>query len=200
MASKVNIWNMALLACGAKTITSVDDAVKGVEILGQWYDTIRDDVLREHPWAFAKTRARLAQTTVPVMTYDYAYTMPSDCVLPLTTNQVASYPYHIHGATLECDYDDTDADEDDEYLYLEYVQRVTDESLFPAAFVRALAFALAANVAPSFGLSANAVVVLEQKAAQALADAKYKDAREDRETTTDAWDSTEDTWVSGRSM
>lgn len=198
MASKVNIWNMALTAVGAKPITSVDDAVKGVEILGHWYDTIRDDLVRSHPWSFAKIRVRLAQTTVPVMTYEYAYTLPADCLRPLTTNQEATYPYHIQALTLECDYDDTDADEDDEYLYLEYIKTITDESLFPAAFVKALGFALAANIAPAFGLAANAVMLLEQKAEITLNDAKFKDAIEDREKTTKAWDTTEDDWISGR--
>lgn len=198
MASKVNIYNRALVMLGANTVTATTDSVKGATVLNAAYDVTRDGLLELFPWGFARTRARLTQTTAPSVGYDCAYTLPSDYLCHLEINQ-ADYDYRVVGSTLETDYDDTDYDEDDEYLYLEYVYRLTDESLYPALFVQALAAALAVAAAPvmGVGLETGKYQQLVAAAATALAKAQAADWRKDKEDS-GMWDEDNFSFISSR--
>jgi len=67
VGSSVGISNIALSKIGAQRITSFSENTENARLLNAIYGTIRDEVLRAHPWNFAIKR------TAPAL----AYTLPS---------------------------------------------------------------------------------------------------------------------------
>ena len=58
-----------------------EDADGSSLLVHSTYDDIRDSLLREFPWNFAVTRASLAaDAAAPLWGYDFAYTLPADCL------------------------------------------------------------------------------------------------------------------------
>lgn len=76
----VDICNMALSLLKVPTITSIASPTTEVEELcALWYDPSRQELLRKHPWNFAKKRVTLYSiVTPPTFGYDYKYLLPSD--------------------------------------------------------------------------------------------------------------------------
>ncbi len=195
MAAKVDIYNMALVHVGAATITSVDDAVKGTTILNVFYESVRDRVISMFPWSFAIAQATLVQlASAPTYGYADAYQLPSGCLSVLGTNQDIDYRI-TSGGVLECDFDDVEIGES---LCLEYIKQITDESLFPSAFVKLLALDLALEVADSFGVSANRIAVINEKLIAAHEEAKIADVQQDKEDSELFNDENADSWVALR--
>lgn len=74
------IVNLALLDIGADPIDDIENTnlPNAIKVKSVW-EYIRDEVLSEIDWRFAKTRAKLAQHTIePLYGYSYAYALPSD--------------------------------------------------------------------------------------------------------------------------
>jgi hypothetical protein len=79
--SIVSICNSAMSWLGEDPIVSLTDATKRAILLSNRYDPVRRRVLREHPWKCAKQQVTLALSTyVPLVTYDFAYALPADCL------------------------------------------------------------------------------------------------------------------------
>jgi len=76
----VDICNMALSLLKVPTVTSITSPTTEVEELCDlWYDASRQELLRKHPWNFAKKRATLyAIVTAPTFGYDHKYLLPTD--------------------------------------------------------------------------------------------------------------------------
>lgn len=76
----INIINMGLSLLKIPTITSISSPTTEVEELcALWYEPSRQELLRKHPWNFAKKRATLyAIVTAPTFGYDHKYLLPSD--------------------------------------------------------------------------------------------------------------------------
>jgi hypothetical protein len=168
--SQVGIINLALLAIGVKRISAVyptETTPQAIDANDCW-EYVRDEVLAKKDWAFAKTRAVLAQNaTSPTAMYDYAYTLPSDFLrLCLKTPQdpvilsdeyeeqyflgdtlvykKAEYRYSIETISdgticLLTDYDNSTYD-----LYITYIKKVTDTTKYSPLFIKALSYRLAA--------------------------------------------------------
>ena len=64
MASLVDICNSALNQLGASTIISLTENSKNARIISQRFDSVRDQVFREHPWNALTKRIKLAQDSV----------------------------------------------------------------------------------------------------------------------------------------
>jgi hypothetical protein len=146
------ICNLALTHIGNDTITDINDtADSNARICKLFYEPTRDLVLREYPWNFAK-RVKLgvaiAGVTVPGWTYFYA--IPSECLFIRAIYNTATY-----GAASPDKYEkmlnpDTNTlliATNTENAYIEYTAAVTDPNLFEPAFVKALAYRLAAEIA-----------------------------------------------------
>ncbi len=186
---------MALLLVGARAITSVDDDTKGVRVINRFYNTIRDQVLGAHAWKFALAQAQLGRcSTDPLFGYACAYHLPADCIRAVGLSQ-QDLEYRIFGQTLETDYDDSGAKA--ETLVLEYVKKLTDESLFPALFEKALAYALAAAIARPMVGKNNLALALEQQFRAILNEAQMVDWSQDEEAS-GIWDATRDSWITAR--
>ncbi len=195
--SKVKIYNMALAYLGVTAITSVSEGSVSANRVGNFYDRVRGQLLEKFPWNFAKKMMALSQTTEPATgDYDYAYTLPSDCLKPLSTNQDADY--RIFGNTLLISYDDSELTDDDDLLYLTYIYQIEDESLYSELFVKLFSLALAVELAPQFAVSTGKIEVLEAKHLDAMAEAETMDWAQDNENTINAFEPDEDSWITAR--
>lgn len=86
MVSPIEICNNALVRLGANFITSLtEDTVEAIAC-NQMYDTVRRDLLRNHPWNFAIKRAKLARDVEkPKFFYENQFSLPTDCLRVLKT-------------------------------------------------------------------------------------------------------------------
>lgn len=71
--------NIALLRLGANVLTSINDtAPNAIKVRAVW-DYVRDEVLQQRDWRFAKTRyTMVVSATAPLYGYDYAYVLPTN--------------------------------------------------------------------------------------------------------------------------
>lgn len=141
--SEVGICNMALGKIGAEAIGALTEASDNARACNRFYEYVRDELLRRHPWNFAVNRATLAQlATAPAYGYDHAYQLPTSpyClrVLELYEERDEGYDFLIEGRSLI-----TDADT----ARIKYIARVTDPTYFDSSFVETLATRLAAEIA-----------------------------------------------------
>jgi hypothetical protein len=112
---------------------------------------VRDAVLRDHPWPFAKRRATLALVEEdPVDEWGYSYRVPSDCVY--LRRLVSGTRIDTNDSEIEMELlaDDaggliyTDLDEAE----AEYTARITETARFHPDFIMAVSFRLAGYIAP----------------------------------------------------
>lgn len=85
--SIVDACNNALQRLGAARILSLTDNSREARSCNVAYDSNRRGELRKYLWNFAKTRAVLAaDSTAPAWGYDYAFTLPTDCLRVILPN------------------------------------------------------------------------------------------------------------------
>jgi hypothetical protein len=177
---------MALSHIGSEArVSSISPPDGSVEAghCATFYDQARTEMLEPGNWAFALKRQLLAQVTNTSNAWAYAYTKPADCqralrilrpsvaVTVFTQDRIA-YPHTD-------DRDSAPFDVEGEVLYsnepdavLVYTRDVTDTTKFPASFVSALSYLLAAYVAGPIVKGNEGVRVGDamRERAQALAD------------------------------
>lgn len=83
MATDVSICSNALLMLGAKPINSLVAAAEGnadrVLLAANLWPSVRDDLLRAHPWNCAVKRVRLApEATAPEFDFSASFLLPGD--------------------------------------------------------------------------------------------------------------------------
>jgi hypothetical protein len=72
---KTNIANMALRIVGDEALTTAEitaNVVRRAQIINEFFETVRDATLHEHPWNCATKRATLYSYTTPASTLDPA--------------------------------------------------------------------------------------------------------------------------------
>ena len=150
MASKMDIGNQALGLLGVtEQIADLDSPTNDAEKqLNLWWDDAVKEILEQHDWKFARGAVALASTTAPTSEYDYAYQLPSDCLVARylwdvdAEQRITDTEYELSGQMI-C----TDLEE----AYLIYTKNITVIGKYPPHFVRALRFLLASYMAPKFG-------------------------------------------------
>jgi hypothetical protein len=148
MASEVEIVNVALTLLGEARILSLDDDVKPAREAKAIFTSQRDKLLAAYNWSFAKTRAQLsADATAPAFEWDYAYTMPAECLrllqvgdeyagIDLTDYRGANTAlFTIEGRKILTSLGAP--------LNIRYVQRITDTTMFHVCFNELLSARLA---------------------------------------------------------
>jgi hypothetical protein len=139
MPSVVDICNRALQKLGASRIISLSDDTVSGRACNVAYESVRDRELRRHPWNFAITRESLAsEVATPEYGYDYQYPLPSDCIRVLPNDQnegTYEIAYKIEGRKLLSNSSGP--------IYLRYISKVSDTTLFDTLFVEVLACAMA---------------------------------------------------------
>jgi hypothetical protein len=149
MASIVDICNLALAHLGNKaqvvSISPVDGSVEA-DYCARFYAIARDEIIEAGDWTFARTRMVLTLlATNPSATWDYAYQLPSDCMVP---RRLVTGEYYMH----EDDSRDFDV-EGSTFLTnqadatLIYTRPMEDPTKFPAGFITCVSYKLAAYLA-----------------------------------------------------
>lgn len=154
MASVVEICNLALGNIGKDDIANIDEASPEAKACKKFYSITVETMIQAYPWRWAKSTAALAEVSVNTKEnkWLHAYQRPNNCmkVIQVVDESLADYmpsgdgivagghAYEIEGQTIYCDLSPA---------YLVFTSKVTDPTLFPPAFVDAVAAALAARLA-----------------------------------------------------
>lgn len=158
-ADKVRLWNRALHRIGeTELVESVTEERLAAEVCRLIHDDCVVQVLEAYPWPFAiKQTVPSIATGVSREGWEYVYVMPDDCVTPLAllaederTSQLskaARTKYQIQS-------DDNGVRklilsdiEPDDLAALEYVAVIEEIAAYPRAFVDALVWLLASELA-----------------------------------------------------
>jgi hypothetical protein len=131
MTSKVTICSNALLMLGDKPINSFDEQSDRATLAANLYPSVRDFILRSHPWKCATTRVVLSpDATAPSFDYSYRFQLPGDCLRVLSVG------------TLKCP---DDYEQEGQYLlmdvsacYLRYIYRNDVEETWDPMLVQAM--------------------------------------------------------------
>lgn len=178
--SKADICNSALAKVGARRISSLNDDSKEARLCKEIYPRATGELLRSHPWNFAIARVQLAAlAAAPAFGFAYQFQLPSDCLRVLNVDaefaddqvgQGAHYNWKIEGRLLLAD---------DSDIKIKYVDDVTNSPhLFDLAFVEALAYRIASDLAYPLAQSNPLANRMDQQYRAALAFARTYDAQE----------------------
>ena len=174
MATGVSICSNALLMLGAQTINDFADQLNlgRAKLCANLYPTVRDDMLRSHPWNCAIKRAVLAPDAVaPAFGYTHSFELPADFmrVLEVGTNG-SQIDYLVEGRTIQAD---------TTVLELRYVFRNEVENTWDAHLVKLVTLAMAAALAYPVTQSSALQQSFEQKLEMTLKRARAVDGQED---------------------
>lgn len=169
MASVVEICNSSLNQLGASTILSLTENSKNGRLCNARFNTIRDSVLRSHPWNSAIKRQSLAADTVnPDWGFAKQYTLPSDCLRVLQIKNFSSN-YKIEGRKILTN---------DDSCQLVYVAAITDPNEMDVLLRETISAALAADIAYAVTANATLAARMTEKFQFKLSEARHADAGE----------------------
>tara|TARA_R110002167_G_scaffold28804_1_gene96405 strand:+ start:496 stop:1074 length:579 start_codon:yes stop_codon:yes gene_type:complete len=176
MASIVNMCNSSLNLLGASTITALTDDTKNARLCNQRFEPIRNRVFRSHAWNCLHKRIQLAQnSTAPVIEYNHAYALPSDCLRVLkihngsTDSIVDNLEYKLEGRNIVTN-EDT--------IYLIYIALDTDPNNYDAHLREAISHQLAADLCYAITNNATLANQYMARADERLKEARFVDATE----------------------
>jgi len=176
MASVVNMCNSALNLLGASTIAALTDDTKNARLCNQRYEPVRNRVFRSHAWNCLHKRLQLAQnSTAPVVEYDHAYALPSDCLRVLkihngTTDSIASaLDYKLEGRNIVTDIDT---------VFLIYIALDTDPNNYDTYLRESISHQLAADLCYAITNNATLANQYMTRADERLREARFIDATE----------------------
>ena len=171
MASEVDIINSAMNMIGASNIIARDEDSKAARVSNQRYDSIRDAVLRAHPWNCAVTRRSLApDSESPAFDWDFQFTLPAApyCLRVLRLDYL-DIEFRVEGRKIVSN---------ESSINLIYIARVTDPNEYDTLLQESIAARLAADVSftlsQSTSLTQNMFNLYESK----LKEARFVDATE----------------------
>ena len=179
MAADADIANMALGHLGTRaTIQSLSENSTEAREINRWYTQVRDGLLRQLDWNFARVTLTLGLTGTAPTRWTYSYAYPSDCLkfwridLGITT-YYPPVPFEIGSDGTNrfvwCDIDQAVG---------VYTQGVTDPNRFDPEFTMAFSVTLAAMVAYALTNKADLAARLEGKAMALIEKAKTENANE----------------------
>ena len=184
MASVVNMCNSALNLLGASTISALTDDTKNARLCNQRYEPVRNRVFRSHAWNCLHKRVQLAQnSTAPVVEYDHAYALPSDCLRVLkihngTTDSIASaLDYKLEGRNIVTDIDT---------VFLIYIALDTDPNNYDTYLRESISHQLAADLCYAITNNATLANQYMTRADERLREARFIDATENSLDTVEA--------------
>ena len=185
MTSTVDIANFALNSLGANNISTFDENSKPARLINQRYDSVRDNVFRQHPWNCLIRRVELAkETDTPAFDYANQFALPTDpfCLRVLEfSNGTLTFPFDnmtsnsggpvfvIEGRKLVTD---------EGIAQIRYIGRVTDPQEYDAGLVETLAAALAFELAYAITGSNTVKQRMAAEYTDKLRAAKFVDATE----------------------
>ena len=184
MASVVNMCNSALNLLGASTISALTDDTKNARLCNQRYEPVRNRVFRSHAWNCLHKRVQLAQnSTAPIVEYDHAYALPSDCLRVLkihngTTDSIATaLDYKLEGRNIVTDLDT---------IFLIYISLDTDPNNYDTYLRESISHQLAADLCYAITNNASLANNYMVRADERLREARFIDATENSLGTVEA--------------
>lgn len=166
--SVIEICNNALQCLKAERIMSLTDGTEPANLCNQVWPSVRDAVLRSHPWNCATKLVQLQQSsTAPAWKWGYAYPLPSDCLRILEVVGEDEHPvsdWEQMSGEILCN--------EDSPVYMAYVRREEDPTKYDALLCKVMEAALAAEIA--YPLTAS---VTARQTAEALLDQRMREAR-----------------------
>lgn len=147
VSSAVGICNLALDTLKQELVANIESPVSVEESLcARWYDVTRRELLRSHPWSFARTRAALLRNSAaPAFEYEDAYNLPSDFLRLIQIGDdvyEGEKEYTIEGKQILMN-------NAGDSLNVVYVKDVANVSQMDALFVDALVAELTVKLAPA---------------------------------------------------
>lgn len=186
MASATRIANLALAKLGDEgEIIALTEDSRAARAVNDCFEDMRDLVLRDHVWDFARHRVQLAAVTDAVVWGDWtAFPKPSDFIrfVEVEHDQL----YRLEGGHILARIPGP--------LNLLYIRRITDTGLFDPLFTDALAARIAAQVAKKITGSDSAKTAAMDEYREALARARQVNGKENLPQ-----DLPEDDWIRARS-
>ena len=147
-----DICNLALNHIGREQISALNEDTEAARTCNLHYDLQRQVLLRAYNWSFARKYTQLTAVNTTTPGWKYTYTYPSDCVMARKIYNEdntwcileKNFPGNMDQVVLAnntkalvCNMKDA---------YLEYTCNATTVDLFPADFIQALSYYLAAAV------------------------------------------------------
>lgn len=172
MNSSVSICSNALLALGAHPINSFDEDTDHARLCSNLYPTVRNNLLRAHPWNCVIKRAVLSPVSAtPVFGFRFQFALPGDLIRVLSVGEPHDdIPYRIEGNRLLANIDT---------VRLRYTFRNEDESTWDASLVNVAEMLMQAKLAYAVTGSAALRDSLAQEASFVLKQAKAIDGQEE---------------------
>ncbi|SCW91772.1 hypothetical protein [Pseudomonas sp. NFACC05-1] len=174
MATGVSICSNALLMLGAQTINDFNDQLNldRAKLCANLYPTVRDDMLRQHPWNCCIKRAVLApDAAAPAFGYEHAFELPADFMRVLEVGTAGQQiDYLVEGRSIQAN---------TTVLELRYVFRNEVESTWDSSLVKLVTLAMAAVLAYPVTQSAALQQSLGQELEQEKRRARAVDGQED---------------------
>lgn len=186
MTALVDIANRALMTLKRGTLISLDDGSREATILKAAWPTVRDTVLRKHPWNCVTARAQLAnQSEGPVFGAMYSYKrLPHD--LKVRDCDVAQgVKWKVEGRSIV-----TDAAPP---LGVVFTARIDDPNVYDALLIEALQAHLAFATAMELTQKTSLRDLAEREYDKALSDARSIDGQEGTKDRLH-----DDTWLGSR--
>lgn len=167
-ATDVSICSNALLLLGQKPINTLAES----DLAASLWPTVRETVLRSHPWNCAIARRVLAPAVeAPAYGWGYKFLLPEDWLRTLQVGeQGREIDYQSEGRYLLADVT---------ALPLRYVFANADVASWDSLLVNAATYGMAAALAYPVTSSASFGQAMEQKLQQALREARAADGQDD---------------------
>ena len=193
MASKVGIWNAALIELGQKSVIDEAEDTASARLVRERYESVREALLTKNNWTFATKRAKLPRLlATPEFGWKYFYQLPSQDFLTLIgvwdNDNLARQP--------EVDYqleDGLKLASDAEEIWIKYIANLTDPNLMTPQFREALSGELASKIANRVNELSGRRQDMIEWAKKALNDARSADAQANSSDRIP-----DDTWLSSR--
>lgn len=166
MASKIDLISRAMLLLGTPSLNSLTSGESRANTAAALYDSTYESLLTTNRWRFAHQRQVLSKlVTAPAHTYQYAYQVPSDMLMPESV-----YPrsdYEIYGDKL---YSNMNT------VTLDYISKPAETKL-PAYFQKVLEYRLAVEFCVPITENRNLKETLKADYIGALQGAMWADAQ-----------------------
>ena len=123
------------------------------------FEFVRDKLLQNHSWVFARKSAAPAQLSTALVGWEFNYALPTDYLKLLavirTDRPLAAVNYEVLGRSLGCRHSG---------VHIRYTAKVVDFSQWDAAFTDVFCSMLAGEAVSSIMGQINAVEMMEQRA------------------------------------
>lgn len=191
MATKLDIWNKALLFLGQSALTSEADNEERRFILERAWPLVIDDALARGDWRFATKTVELAEDEAATASPGFfaVFPLPSDWVRTIAisfTELFDEYSYDFDRGYQEYILEGQAYHSKESSFFLRYISRdyLTDDNVqnYPPTYVEYLASQLAYVTCDLITQSTTLRQLLERETDNRLRKAKSNDARNVKET------------------